>query len=301
MQWRIALNFTFIISLVGISHGFTSPLGTTRKSIPSSFILTQPASTRSRRRAPFRAFRPVVPLWLASPNHDSVVTNRERAVAVWHRVTDTMNAAGFTTGDDDDDDGRPLLADGGTTLVKVMVVMLIVRAIRAQFFLKQSIFKRQPNWNHVITSKEQEKVLNAWTCKKCGVTMFIAKGREIRFFNQFVECYNCDAKGKDSFYDRRAEIVANEETEFDYMDRNDFITLGEKRRNRKQQKKEAAATATTTAVLEKTDTDQVVETVVVEEEEEAAPISDKVETPTMEQSTESKSSGSDLDILGMDL
>merc|ERR1711862_872097 len=90
--------------------------------------------------------------------------------------------------------------------------MMAFKYIRSKK-LKQSFMEKQPAWGHVITSKDQEKNLHAWTCKECGSTMFIAKGREIRFFNPLVgiECQDCDAKGKDMFYDRREEIAAEDE------------------------------------------------------------------------------------------
>jgi predicted RNA-binding Zn-ribbon protein involved in translation (DUF1610 family) len=74
----------------------------------------------------------------------------------------------------------------------------------------------QPAWGHVITSKEQEKSLHAYTCQKCGTTVFIAKGREFRFFNKFVQCLNCGATGQKNFVDTRDEIV-------ELADEGDFI------------------------------------------------------------------------------
>ena len=43
-----------------------------------------------------------------------------------------------------------------------------------------AIWERQPQWNTVMTSKEQEEKANlkAMTCNNCGTTIFIAKGRK---------------------------------------------------------------------------------------------------------------------------
>jgi len=56
-----------------------------------------------------------------------------------------------------------------------------VKWYRARYVFKIPVWDRQPNWNNVITSKEQEKDLKAYTCKKCGSTIFIAKTREFFF------------------------------------------------------------------------------------------------------------------------
>lgn len=56
-----------------------------------------------------------------------------------------------------------------------------IKWYRARYVFKIPVWDRQPNWNNVITSKEQEKDLKAFTCKKCGSTIFIAKTREFFF------------------------------------------------------------------------------------------------------------------------
>lgn len=60
-------------------------------------------------------------------------------------------------------------------------VAFCVKWYRARYVFKIPVWDRQPNWNNVITSKEQEKDLKAFTCKKCGSTIFIAKTREFFF------------------------------------------------------------------------------------------------------------------------
>merc|ERR1711982_291734 len=65
-------------------------------------------------------------------------------------------------------------------------------------------------------------------------------GREIRFFNPLVgiECQDCDAKGKDMFYDRREEIAAEDDTDFQYENPLDYISNEERKKLMKQMEKE---------------------------------------------------------------
>lgn len=88
----------------------------------------------------------------------------------------------------------------------------------------------------VITSKEQEKDLRAYTCKKCQSTLFIAKNREWFFEGDAglagLGCYSCGAKGKDNFImdrDRIVEDVADIDDYFDYERPLDFVSAAERR------------------------------------------------------------------------
>ena len=54
-------------------------------------------------------------------------------------------------------------------------VAFCIKWYRARYVFKIPVWDRQPNWNNIITSKEQEKDLKAFTCKNCGSTLFIAK------------------------------------------------------------------------------------------------------------------------------
>jgi len=136
----------------------------------------------------------------------------------------------------------------------------------------------QPTWGHVVTSKEDEKSLHAYTCKKCRATIFIAKGREWRFFNDFVQCTNCGARGKDNFYDRRSEIV-------DEVDDGQFVyeSIVNYKLSKREQKKimeeqerlaeeEAAAAAAQAEAAAQED-----ETVAVAEENEQVVVSDEAQ------------------------
>jgi hypothetical protein len=87
----------------------------------------------------------------------------------------------------------------------------LIKWYRARYVFKIPVWDRQPNWNNVITSKEQEKDLHALTCKNCGSTLFIAKSREFFFEGSTgiggLGCFTCGAKGKDNFYEDRDRIV----------------------------------------------------------------------------------------------
>jgi hypothetical protein len=98
------------------------------------------------------------------------------------------------------------------------------------------VWDRQPQWNMVITSKEQEKDLRAYTCKNCKSTLFIAKNREWFFEGDTglagLGCYACGAKGKDNFTmdrDRIVEDVGDMDDYFDYERPLDFVTAAERR------------------------------------------------------------------------
>jgi hypothetical protein len=107
---------------------------------------------------------------------------------------------------------------------------------RARYVFKIPVWDRQPNWNNVITSKEQEKELKAYTCKKCGSTIFIAKSREFFFEGKTgiggLGCFNCGAKGKENFImdrDRIVEDVAEMDDYFEYERPLDFVSRAERR------------------------------------------------------------------------
>lgn len=99
------------------------------------------------------------------------------------------------------------------------------------------------NRNNIITSKEQEKDLKAYTCKNCGSTIFIAKTREFFFEGNTgiggLGCFACGAKGKDNFVmdrDRIVEDVADEDDYFEYERPLDFVSRAERRKILKEAK-----------------------------------------------------------------
>ena len=120
-------------------------------------------------------------------------------------------------------------------------VAFCVKWFRARYIFKIPVWDRQPNWNNVITSKEQEKDLKAFTCKNCGSTIFIAKTREFFFEGSTgiggLGCFTCGAKGADNFVmdrDRIVEDVADMDDYFEYERPLDFISRAERRQLMKE-------------------------------------------------------------------
>ena len=112
-----------------------------------------------------------------------------------------------------------------------------IKWYRARYVFKLPVWDRQPNWNNVITSKEQEKDLKALTCKNCGSTLFVAKTREFFFEGSTgiggLGCFTCGAKGKDNFIedrDRIVEDVGDMDDYFEYERPLDFVSRAERRK-----------------------------------------------------------------------
>lgn len=164
------------------------------------------------------------------------------------RLADTMTPAGFESDKNNllDNKSIPLASFifgnySGKRVFFTLAFLLFFRWYRAKFILKQKFTDRMPSWGHIITMKDQEEVLHAWTCKECGTTMFIAMGREFRFFNRWVECYNCGAKGQENFFDRRADVVAkNDDKDYKYENPMEYLTEKERKKVQKQMAKEGA-------------------------------------------------------------
>eukprot|EP00586_Coscinodiscus_wailesii_P021963 CAMPEP_0172496582 /NCGR_PEP_ID=MMETSP1066-20121228/89779_1 /TAXON_ID=671091 /ORGANISM="Coscinodiscus wailesii, Strain CCMP2513" /LENGTH=316 /DNA_ID=CAMNT_0013268949 /DNA_START=127 /DNA_END=1077 /DNA_ORIENTATION=+ len=207
-------------------------------------------------------------------DNDDETDKKSRGKILIERMMDTMTPAGFDT---------PQFALSGKRTVLLLAGLMVWRWYRAKFLLKQKFTEKQPAWGHVITSKEQEEKLHAWTCKNCGTTMFIAKGREIRFFNRWVECYNCGARGKDSFYDRREEIAAEDDTDFEYENPLDYVSRGERRkiegeiktREDRGETVEVVALMEEKGLAEKTEVDEVADAEIVEEDAEVNSVKEK--------------------------
>lgn len=118
-----------------------------------------------------------------------------------------------------------------------------IKWYRARYVFRIPVWDRQPNWNNIITSKEQEKDLKAYTCKNCGSTIFIAKTREFFFEGDTgiggLGCFACGAKGKENFVmdrDRIAEDVADIDDYFEYERPLDFVSAAERRKLLKEAK-----------------------------------------------------------------
>mmetsp|Transcript_25454 Transcript_25454/g.29353 ORF Transcript_25454/g.29353 Transcript_25454/m.29353 type:complete len:340 (+) Transcript_25454:124-1143(+) len=133
-------------------------------------------------------------------------TASPRLKHIFDGINDTMGAAGFENSLTSKGAGASMKAIAWFTFVAVMV--RFARIIWAKDTNDWN--EAQPNWGFVITDKKQEAALNAWTCKRCGTTFFIARRREWRFMNVATRCHTCGAQGKKSFYDRRQEIQDEE-------------------------------------------------------------------------------------------
>jgi len=194
-------------------------------------------------------------------------------------------------------------------------IAFCVKWFRARYVFKIPVWDRQPNWNNVITSKEQEKDLKAFTCKTCGSTIFIAKTREFFFEGSTgiggLGCFSCGAKGPDNFVmdrDRIVEDVADMDDYFEYERPLDFISRAERRelmkeaggdeekanqilveRNNAQASEESQAQAE--AIVNGGKAESVAETdVVAEEEEDTATSDEPEETFTIDDEQKSGSS-----------
>jgi hypothetical protein len=122
-------------------------------------------------------------------------------------------------------------------------IAFCVKWYRARYVYKIPVWDRQPNWNNVITSKDQEADLKAYTCKSCGSTIFIAKTREFFFEGTTgfggLGCFSCGAKGKDNFVqdrDRIVEDVGDMDDYFEYERPLDFVDRAERRALMKEAK-----------------------------------------------------------------
>jgi len=178
----------------------------------------------------------------------------DTAKVIMNRLENIMEDAGLK---DSLSQGNPL-----KNPLVLLVVVVVGKYLRAKYILKgqSKMNEFQPAWGHVITSKEQEKDLHAYTCKNCGTTIFIAKGREFRFFNKFAQCLNCGVVGQKNFVDTRDEIVAVADDEnFVYESPVNYKLSKRQRKKLEQQEadakakveKEEAAKKAATAMMEK--------------------------------------------------
>lgn len=138
---------------------------------------------------------------------------------------DTMRSAGLTVG------RHPPMQMGFKSNVGLLVGAFLFKWYRARFINKIPVWDRQPQWNMVVTSPEQEKELHAFECKSCGATIFIARHREWFFQGGNTKCTNCGATGKDNFVDVRGEVIDSiDDDYFDYESPLDFVSAAERRK-----------------------------------------------------------------------
>lgn len=153
---------------------------------------------------------------------------RRAVLRTWERM-DTLKAAGFY------DHGPAPLQAGFKSSCGMLAGALLFKWYRARFINKIPIWDRQPQWNMVVTSPEQEKELHAYSCKQCGSTIFIARHREWFFQGGNTKCTNCGATGEENFEDIRAEVIDSiDDDYFDYESPLDFVSAAERRKLVKQ-------------------------------------------------------------------
>jgi len=155
---------------------------------------------------------------------------QKAGLRVWERM-DTMKAAGLC----DDGDGMVPMQAGFKRNVGLLFAAFMFKWYRARFINKIPVWDRQPQWNMVVTSPEQEKELHAYSCKKCGATIFIARHREWFFQGGNTKCTNCGATGSENFEDIRGEVIDSiDDDYFDYESPLDFVSAAERRKLVKQ-------------------------------------------------------------------
>ena len=186
-----------------------------------------------------------------------------------------------------------------------------------------AIWERQPQWNTVITSKEDEEKANleALTCNNCGATIFIAKGRKWFQMPRGYECYVCGASGNENFTNTREDLLEEiDDDYFDYEKPLDFVTAAERRKLMKEaggdeelatalltQKNKEAAEADGEVSEEGSDEAPKKKKKKGKKKKKKKKVVEATDTdsekapPTAEKSVEpKKESSDDLDILGMD-
>lgn len=147
-----------------------------------------------------------------------------------YQRTNTLEAAGLSS----NNDLQPLQA-GFKSNVMLLVGAFLFKWYRARFINKIPVWDRQPQWNMVVTSPEQEKELHAYSCKSCGATIFIARHREWFFQGGNTKCTNCGATGEDNFEDIREDVIDSiDDDYFDYESPLDFVSAAERRKLVKQ-------------------------------------------------------------------
>ena len=67
----------------------------------------------------------------------------------------------------------------------------------------------------VTRTKEQDDALHAWTCNSCGATLFVARGKEFRYFRKDYKCYVCGNSGRENFTNTRDDIIERTGDDFE--------------------------------------------------------------------------------------
>lgn len=171
-------------------------------------------------------------------DHPPQNNNSNNKLKQWLQRFDTLEAAGLN---EEYKENPPLAQRGGgkgglKKWVGIFSLLMLYRWYRTKFINKIPFWDKQPQWNMVVTTKEQEDELRAYTCKNCGTTLFIARNREWFFEGPTglsgLGCYSCGAKGKDNFVmdrDRIVDEVGDDDDYFSFERPLDFVTLAERK------------------------------------------------------------------------
>lgn len=121
---------------------------------------------------------------------------------------------------------------GIKTNILIVFCCFAYKCYRSIFINKLAIWERQPQWNTIITSKEEDKNsgLLAMTCRFCQSTLFIAKGRKWFQMPRGYECYCCGAKGMNNFTNTREKLIETlDDDYFDFEKPLDFVTRSDRK------------------------------------------------------------------------
>mmetsp|Transcript_9197 Transcript_9197/g.17319 ORF Transcript_9197/g.17319 Transcript_9197/m.17319 type:complete len:353 (+) Transcript_9197:167-1225(+) len=229
MKITIATSFLTFHLLYWDVNAFSIPTKAARITIPSTATITSTTSSNSSSRH-------------ASLNQDDIRTkSNNRPARLIQRLgknildrSDTLSSAGFY---DPSQSRYPPVVAGAKTNITLFLLALGYKWYRSIFINKLAIWERQPQWNTVITSKEDEEKANleAMTCKNCGSIIFIAKGRKWFQMPKDYTCYCCGATGEDSFINTRDELLDEiDDDYFDYERPLDFVTAAERKKLMKE-------------------------------------------------------------------
>lgn len=228
------------LSAVACVGAFTIPSSTTSSLVANTCFHSQTSILLAHNSNDDVELVPSLKFMTAEKNNNNNKPNKSSSsvrqriqkvgLKAWERM-DTLKAAGLY----DETNGLVPMQSGFKTNVGLLVGAFLFKWYRARFITKIPVWDRQPQWNMVVTSPEQEKELHAYMCKQCGSTIFIARHREWFFKGGNTECTNCGATGTENFENIRDDIIDSiDDDYFDYESPLDFVSAAERRKLVKQ-------------------------------------------------------------------
>jgi len=116
----------------------------------------------------------------------------------------------------------PMEAGVVKTGVQVAVVVWLVRK-----WMK--VISRDKMLKGDSITEAEDAELHAWTCNNCGATLYVAKGKEWRYFPKNYKCYLCGNKGRENFSDTRNEIIERVGDDYEFLDPWEALTPKEQK------------------------------------------------------------------------